>query len=99
MNPTISYGSMLCMKVVDVKSDFDDLTMSVPVGCLGLLAGDFDGDVLNIISIKDREIAEKLDQVFNPRVMMISRNNGAFNRKLNLIKDQMIGLHAFCTEE
>ena len=39
-NPTISYGSMLSMKIIDVKPDIDDLTMCVPVGVLALLAGD-----------------------------------------------------------
>lgn len=95
-NPTISYGSMLSVRIVEVKEDYDDLTMSISTGTLALLAGDFDGDVLNLISIKDRKIAESLDQIFNPRHMMISRNNGKFNRKMSLIKDETIGLHAFC---
>ena len=98
-NPTISYGSMLSLKIVDVKNSYDDLTMSVPVGTLSLLAGDFDGDVLNLISIKDRKMANEFDSVFNPRIMMISRNNGDFNRKMQLIKDELIGLHAFCQED
>ena len=87
------------MKIVDVKSDYSDLTMNVPVGVLSSLAGDFDGDVLNLISIKDRKMAENFERVFSPKLMMISRDNGAFNRKFSLIKDEAIGLHAFCTED
>ena len=53
-------------------------------------------DVLNIVSIKDRKLAETFDRIFNPRHMMIDKNDGNFNRKMNLIKDQLIGLYAFC---
>lgn len=95
-NPTLNYGSIICMTVIDVKQDYEDLTMSIPVGVLGILAGDFDGDVLNIVSIKDRKMAEVYDRIFNPRHMMIDKNDGNFNRKMNLIKDQLIGLYAFC---
>ena len=44
-------------------------------------------------------MAETFEKVFNPKQMFISRNNGDFNRKMNLIKDEAIGLHAFCTED
>jgi DNA-directed RNA polymerase beta' subunit len=95
-NPSLNYGSILTMKVVEVKEDFDDLTLSVPLNVLGLLAADFDGDVINIISIKTQEFTNHYNKIFNPRVMMIDRDNGKFNRKMGLIKDQMIGLYSFC---
>ena len=98
-NPSISYGSILSMNVADIKSDYSDLTMSIPINVLQFLAGDFDGDVLNIISIKDAKMAESYDKVFNPAYMMIDKNNGTFNRAARLIKDQAIGLHAFCSDE
>ena len=99
MNPSISYGSILSMNVADIKSDYSDLTMSIPINVLQFLAGDFDGDVLNIISIKDAKMAESYDKVFNPAYMMIDKNNGTFNRAARLIKDQAIGLYAFCSDE
>lgn len=95
-NPTLAYGSIICMTVADVKTDYEDLTMSIPINVLGILAGDFDGDVLNILSLKDRKMAETYDKIFNPRHMMIDKNDGKFNRSMNLIKDQLIGLYAFC---
>lgn len=95
-NPTLNYGSIICMTVADIKTDYEDLTMSIPINVLGILAGDFDGDVLNIVSIKDRKMAEVYDRIFNPRHMMIDKNDGRFNRKMNLVKDQLIGLYAFC---
>ena len=98
MNPSLNYGSILTMRVVEVKEDYSDLTLNVPLNVLGLLAADFDGDVMNIISIKTNEFRDYYNKLFNPRLMMIDRNDGKFNRKMNLIKDQMIGLYSFCKE-
>ena len=97
-NPSLNYGSILTMRVVEVKEDYSDLTLNVPLNVLGLLAADFDGDVMNIISIKTNEFRDYYNKLFNPRLMMIDRNDGKFNRKMNLIKDQMIGLYSFCKE-
>lgn len=95
-NPSLNLGSILMMRITDVKTDLEDLTISLPIYTLGLLAGDFDGDVVALIALKDKEIIDKFDPVFNPVFMFVDRNNGRFNRKLSLIKDQLIGLYAFC---
>ena len=56
----------------------------------------FDGDILNIISLKTKEASEAFDKAFNPRKnMFISRNDGLFNNDFNLLKDQLIGLYEF----
>ena len=39
-NPSISYGSILSMNVADIKTDYSDLTMSIPINVLQFLAGD-----------------------------------------------------------
>lgn len=44
-NPTINIGSILCLKIIDVKHDFNDLTMSISNTILTLLAGDYDKKV------------------------------------------------------
>lgn len=98
MNPSLNYGSILTMKVVEVKQDFDDLTLSLPLNVLAEFNADFDGDVMNIISIKTKEFRDHYNKLFNPKMMLIDRNDGKFNRKMNLIKDQMIGLYSFCKE-
>jgi hypothetical protein len=52
-NPTINYGSMLAMKVVAITNEYkDNFTMSLPIQILRVLNADFDGDILNIISLK-----------------------------------------------
>ncbi len=52
-------------------------------------------DVLNIVAIVDYKIMERFDELYNPKYLMISKNDGKFNRRMSLIKDQMIGLYAF----
>jgi len=92
-NPTISYGSILYLRVAGVKHDYDDFTMSIHNGILSLLAGDYDGDVLNIISLKDNETKELMKEVFSPVNLIIDANNGNFNESLNLERDQVLGLN------
>lgn len=97
-NPTLNYGSVLTMHVVDVKEDESDLTLSIPLNVLQLLNADFDGDVMNLISLKSKEFVKGYDPIFNPKKMTIDRDTGLFQNKMNLFKDQMIGLYAFCKE-
>lgn len=54
----------------------------------------FDIQVLNIISVKDAEIIERL-HVFDPVNMLIDRTTGKFNGLMNLIKDQVVALNQF----
>lgn len=96
-NPSIQYGSVMCMKIIGVKDDIDDYTMSIPINSLQTMAADFDGDVLNIVVLEDQALVEDKDRLFNPRKnMVVSRDDGLFNNDFNLVKDQMIGLYQFC---
>lgn len=95
-NPTIDYGSMLVMKVVHVSPDIRDHTMALPESILKVMNADFDGDTLNEFSQKlDAVVGEyqkKLDPVRN---LFVSRNDGKYNRKTGLYKDQTVELYAF----
>ena len=56
----------------------------------------FDGDVLNVVSLKSKELAKAYNKIFNPKYnLFISRNDGKFNSDMNLFKDQLIGLYQF----
>lgn len=95
-NPTLNYGGILEMVVKAVKQDYSDLSLSIPINILNILAGDFDGDALNTVSIKDRYL-EKAFEIYDPREnMIIDKNDGLFNNSFNLIKEQLICLHEFC---
>ena len=87
---------MLVMKVVYVYPDMNDNTMALPELILPLLNADFEGDVLNIHSLKiddiKNEYYEKLNPMYN---VFISRNDGKYNMATTLCKDMSIGLYTF----
>lgn len=87
-NPTISYGGILQMYVVDIC---DSYTLGLPLQILPLLAADFDGDVLNVLYIISKSFYEAANRVFNPRnAMYISRNDGKLSRETLHNKDTLI---------
>ena len=96
-NPTINYGSMLCVKIKSVThTSPENYTMSMPEQVLAVMNADFDGDTLNVISLKTKKLAKAFNKIFNPRFnLFISRNDGMFNNDTNLIKDQLIALYQF----
>lgn len=96
-NPTINYGSYITMKVVRIKKEYnEDYTMSLPLSILTILNADFDGDALNIYSLKTKIMIKAHVKSYDPtRNLFISRNDGLFNSEMNLIKDQIIGLYQF----
>lgn len=96
-NPTINYGSLLQMEIIDINREYeDDYTMSLPIQILKVLNADFDGDILNIVALKTKKLAKAYRKNYNPRLnMYISRNDGLFNNDFNLMKDQLIGLYEF----
>lgn len=95
-NPTLNYGSILRMKITHIKSDYNDLTISIPINVCPIKGADFDGDQENTQKLPDR-FQKDAYEIFDPtRYMMISQNDGLFDNSFNLIKDQMICLHEFC---
>ncbi len=95
-NPTINYGSFITLKVVSITRRYESFTMSLPIQVLSTLNADFDGDTLNILALKTKEMVKRFDKNFNPRKnMYISRNDGLFNSNFGLHKDQIIGLYEF----
>lgn len=91
-NPTISYGSILSMHIVEITKNF---TMVIPLRILELLAADFDGDVLNLLWIINKSFARLADDIYNPRMMNIDHNDGKFNNMVNHSKDTIINATTF----
>lgn len=95
-NPTINFGSALYLKVAYVRPEYDNLTCGVPLQILVLMNADFDGDVINLISIKSNEFKKAFNRILNPRnSFFVDRNTGLFNDQCHLLKDQQIGLFQF----
>ena len=85
------------MRVVYITPDINDHTMSLPLSILALLNADFDGDVLNIISLKVTSMSKTYYRKLNPRSnIFIDRNDGSYNSEAGLFKDQILGLYSFC---
>lgn len=97
-NPTISYGSILYLRVAGIKNNYEDVTMSLHNNILTCLAGDYDGDVLNVISLKDATTRKIFKDVFSPIHLVIDPNNGKFNNSLNLERDQILGINTLLDE-
>lgn len=94
--PTIDFGSMIQVKVVDVTREIDDLTMAISLMTLNGFNADFDGDNLTIMKLSSRgQIRDT--RKYNPRLnFMISHDHGLLHENMLPIKDQSIGLSHFC---
>ena len=95
-NPTLNFGSVQRVKIVHVKESIRDMTISIPVQTLTLLAGDFDGDCTNGIALKELYLMDAYSLYDIRENLAISKDDGLFNSALNLIKEQVITLHDFC---
>lgn len=90
-NPTISFGGILEMKVVNITPTY---TMQIPLQILDPLAADFDGDVLNVLWNINEDFTRLANQIFNPRnSLFISHNDGNFDPGFMHNKDTIINLN------
>jgi len=87
---SINIGSILVLEVGNVKDNFDDLTLSVPNMILTNLNADYDGDVLNIIALLTDSFKKYFENLM-PQNLIISKNNGKFDRGYSLSKDSRAG--------
>ena len=96
-NPSIDHGSGITVQIVKIPKSYDNMTMGVPIPVLRKMNADFDGDNLNIISLKTNRMKRVFRANLDPtRSMYISNVDGGIDHQNFLLKDQMIGLHQFC---
>lgn len=87
-NPTINFGSILSMYCIGINDNF---TMAISNQILRLIAGDYDGDVLNILLVINDAFGKACNNIFNPRNnMYISHNDGLFNMSAGVQRDTII---------
>ena len=92
-NPTINFGSILQCYCIGFT---DTLTMSVPLQAIKVMGADFDGDVLNILIIINKEFQQRCETIFNPRnAMYISKIDGKLNSDLLIQRDTLINANTF----
>lgn len=85
-NPTITFGSILLMKVRKVKKDSDDVTLAIPSAILPGLNADFDGDVLNDLALTMEEFWE-LFAGFSPTNMLINRTDSTIRYDVSALEN------------
>lgn len=96
-NPTLNFYSILLMKIRSIKKDDMDFNLSVPLSILPGLNADFDGDILNMIAIINKEFI-RMFRKFDPvKRMIISRDTGLLNEYFAIEKSQLIDLYHFAT--
>lgn len=83
-------GSILYLNVAHIKSDYNDKTLSISNNTLSPFAGDYDGDVLNIIPLFDNYLKESF-KILSPRNLIIN-NEGLIDRRFSFIKEQNLGI-------
>lgn len=72
----------------------DNYSMQVNSLCLRFIAGDFDGDTLNIILLLNDDIIMRSLISLNPvNAMIISKNDGMFNDDANLQTESLITMN------
>jgi hypothetical protein len=92
-NPTLDFGSIQCMKIVHITKDAKNLTAAIPLTSLASLSADYDGDVLNFYSLKEKSVMEAFNTGFNPKNLVIDRTGDKFyNSSFGLIKDQLTNI-------
>ena len=95
-NPSINYGSFLALRVINVKSDIGDRTLTVNKRILIVMGADFDGDQENIFRTFGDRLNSTIARSMNPKyTLFINKNNGRLNRALMPTKDEAIGFYEF----
>jgi hypothetical protein len=92
-NPSLAIGSILLLKIKIIKDDYYDMSLGISNNILNSLAGDYDGDVLNIIPLFVQEWVEAF-KCHSPERLIISLNDGTFNKDFFLEKEQKIAIDA-----
>lgn len=90
-NPTITFGSILMMKIRKIKKDSDDVTLAIPSAILPGLNADFDGDVLNDLALTMEEFWELFDG-FSPKNMLINRTDETIRYDVSALENITIAI-------
>ena len=78
------------LHVAHIKNDITDATLSISNNVLQPFAGDYDGDVLNIIALHDNYLKEAFE-FLSPRNLIINKE-GIIDRRFSFIKEQNLGI-------
>lgn len=95
-NPTISFGSIIQLKLTIIKNNLTDYTATIHNNVLESLAADYDGDVLNIVLLIDKDFTRFMDKLA-PENFLFDTNSGDFSSTFSLGRDSVVGFKNFLT--
>ena len=95
-NPSINFGSFLALKIVKVKPDMGDKTLTLNRRVLQTMGADFDGDQLNIFRIIGMDLSSRFVKNMDPTLnLFINRIDGRLNTAMTPAKDEAMGFYVF----
>lgn len=98
-NPTLDMGSIQAMLITDIYEDPNIFVMGIPLTSLKSMNADFDGDVLNLWSLKEKSVATAFMNAFNPRNLILDvTGDGGFNSAFSLDDYQIVNMYSFLSE-
>lgn len=95
-NPSFDIGSLQMFKVGRVDNNAKKKVITIPHNSLGEYSGDYDGDVFNVYSPKERCVIDEFKRGFLPSRLIIDRTGGYYNPKMMPIKDELAFIRCFC---
>lgn len=90
-NPTISFGGIMAMYVVGIN---DSYSLEISLLLCKTMGADFDGDKFNSLWCIYDEFIDASQEIINPRNnMLISKNDGKFNKDMSPTDDIIMNLN------
>lgn len=96
MKKSINYGSFDFVRIVGVKKDIADKTLTIPTSIITPMNADFDGDLLNVFRVIGADFQKRFEKNMNPRYnLFVSRADGKANKEVCVSKDISVAFWAF----
>ena len=86
------------MRIVGVKKDISDKTLTIPTHIITPMNADFDGDLTNVFRVIGADFQKRFEKNLNPRFnLFVSRMDGKVNKEVLPVKDEIVAFWAFNT--
>lgn len=94
-NPTFELGSTQCVRIIDIFENPNYTVMAIPLTSIKSMNADFDGDVLNLWSLKELSVINSFIKGFDPKNLLINFSGDGINDMFFPSKDQIATISSF----